>query len=320
MAVPTAREAGRSAAPAGVQHGAFGIAPVALAVVAGILLDGRLPATVLLAVAVAAGLPHGAFDHAVGRRTFHPRYGARWWRPFLGGYLALASAMLVMWWAIPGAALLLFLALSLLHFGDEDAPIGTFWRAMRIVAHGGAVIVVPAACHPAATERLFAMLAPAQAALVETLLGGPVALLWAASTVGTVALHAMRGRAGDRTAIANLVLVVLLFALATPLVAFATYFVAIHTPRALAASLPGHGLRARTLLLPALLSLLGIALGVAIFVAGAGMAIGENVVRSTFMLLSALTVPHMWLEWRARLTEPSAVEPSLSNARRPAVA
>lgn len=55
------------------------------------------------------------------------------------------------------------------------------------------------------------------------------------------------------------------------------------------------------LVLPLALTVLGLALGGVIFIAGAGMTVGDNVVRTAFLLLSALTVPHMWLEWRARL-------------------
>ena len=285
------------------------LAPVALSVWAVTALVGRVPETAFLALAVIVGLPHGAFDHKVARHAFLTRHGARWWQPFLVGYLALVSTMLWAWWAIPTVAFSLFLLLSVLHFGDQDAATGAPGRKMRIVAHGGTPIVVSAACHPDTVERLFAALVPAHAHEIMLLLGGPFLLLWVAVAGGSVIAYAVRGQADDRAGVLDLILVSLLFALAPPLIAFSLYFAAIHAPRAFAAAMPADGFHMREMVLPLVLTMLGLALGAAIFAAGAELPVAGNVVRTAFLLLSALTVPHMWLEWRARAAP--AVQPKV---------
>ena len=278
------------------------IAPVALSVATGVALAGRFPEAAFLTLAVVIGLPHGAFDHKVARRAFSQRHGAGWWQPFLVGYLALASAMLLAWWAIPTFALSLFLFLSVLHFGHQDASAGAPYRLVRIAAHGGMPIIVSAACHPGAVEQLFATLTPAHADAVTIMLAGPLLTLWVAAVAGTLAVHMARGQADDWAAAIDLILVTLLFALASPLIAFSLYFAAIHAPRAFAAAMPAGGVHRGAMILPLVLTILGLALGGVIFAAGARIPAGDNVVRTAFLLLSALTVPHMWLEWRARAT------------------
>lgn len=277
------------------------LAPVALSVAIGTSLAGRGPETGFLALAVVVGLPHGAFDHKVARRAFGRRYGVRWWQPFLTGYLALVATMLLTWWAVPVLALSVFLLLSVLHFGDQDATPQAFHRTVRVAAHGGVLIVVPAVFHPNAMERLLAALVPEHAHVVTMLLGVPLMLLWVGAVASTLVAYVVRGQVGDWTAAADLILVSLLFALAPPLVAFSLYFAGIHAPRALAAAIPAGGMRASEIVLPLILTVLGLGLGAVIFVTGAATPVGENVVRSAFLLLSALTVPHMWLEWCARI-------------------
>jgi len=131
-------------------------------------------------------------------------------------------------------------------------------------------------------------------------------LLWLAAVVGSFITHVARGQADDWAAALDLTLVALLFAFAPPLIAFSLYFAVIHAPRAFAAALPAGGIPMREVVLPLVLTLLGLTLGGVIFAVGAKMPVGENVVRSAFLMLSALTVPHMWLEWRARVVSGSA--------------
>ena len=283
-----------------VRSTAVRIAPVALSLAAGAALAGRVPEAAFLALAVVAGLPHGAFDHKVARRAFGQRHGAGWWQPFLLGYLALAAAMLLAWWATPTFALSLFLCLSVLHFGDEDASAGAPYRLVRIAAHGGAPMVVAAACHPKIVEHLLGAMLPVHAHTVTTLLAGPLMLLWVAAAVGALIAYGTRGQADDWTAALDLALVSLLFVLAPPLIAFSLYFAAVHAPRAFAAAMPAGGVHNREMVVPLVLTMLGLALGGVIFAAGDRIPVGDNVVRTAFLLLSALTVPHMWLEWRAR--------------------
>lgn len=145
--------------------------------------------------------------------------------------------MLFAWWAFPAVTLTVFLLLSVLHFGDEDAPASASCRLMRIVAHGGAPIIVSAACHPEAVDRVFAALLPADAHAVTTLLSGPLMVLWVAAAAGALMVYAVSEQADNRAAGLDLILVALLFALAPPLIAFSLYFAAVHAPRAFVAAM-----------------------------------------------------------------------------------
>lgn len=223
----------------------------------------------------------------------------------MANYLTLVATTLVLWRFYPGAALIAFLCLSLIHFGDQDAVKDAPVRVVRVAAHGGAVIIVPAVFHPATVERLFALLAPAHAHELAAFLGGPVAISWVAAATATIAIHALSRRTQDWKAVGDLLLVILLFSAATPLIAFSAYFAAIHTPRALSTSCLTDRRITATVAIPAILTILAFALGFTIYLAGEGMSISSNLVRTAFLLLSALTVPHIWLRWRADQYDPS---------------
>jgi len=300
VATSLAEGAVRAAPAAAAWKLAAGAVPAALVVAAGLLLSGRVPETAFLALAVLVGLPHGAFDHDVGRRAFAGRHGARWWQPFLAGYLILLAATLLLWLAAPGLALPAFLLLSVLHFGDADAPAETPARPVRVAAHGGAVVVVTAASHPGEVERVFAVLAPADARWIEAAFAGPLLISWAAAAIGTLGIYAGSGRRDDQAAAVDLVLIALLFALVPPLVAFSLYFAVLHAPRALGRLVPSFAGFRSVPFVPVLLTLLAAAFAGLVYVGGGSLSVESNVVRTTFLLLSALTVPHMWLGWRAR--------------------
>lgn len=275
------------------------LAVTALVVLAGLLLDGHASPAALLAVAVVAGLPHGASDGETGRAAF-AGMGRGWWALFLLGYVGLVCATLAAWAVAATIMLAVFLLLSIVHFGMQDAPGGS---RLAIVAHGGVPIVVPALFHPQAVQHLFAILiGNGGAAGLEAALRGPVASLWLAAVIVEVwrAIDiADFASARQRwPALADLLLVGLLFAAASPLVAFSLYFALLHTPRALLEQ------RRRTAELPspwqtAALTILACLLGLGIFVSGHGIPATADIVRTSFLLLSALTVPHMALEYLA---------------------
>ncbi len=265
----------------------------------------RLPSSmqpVLLVSAAAAGMTHGGLDHLVGRRVFAPSCG-RWWpAPFLAGYVGLAGGVLLLWHAAPGLALTGFLLLSVLHFGAEDARVhgGSGWLAA--LAHGGALVVVPAVTHGRETEMIFGWLAGSTDLQVLRLAQGPAAVLWLAA----VAMQAARSRPGQRGGPAEIFVLSAMFALCPPLIGFALYFALIHTPRAFRSQARTLEIcRDRGTLLRALpLSTLALLLGAALYWRQVGPVFAPAAVRTTFVLLSALTVPHMWLDWLARTRSP----------------
>lgn len=282
------------------RHPALPIAWAAFVAIAGAVLTGHVAGASLLALAVVAGLTHGTTDVSVARRGLR-RFGR--WRciPFLMGYLGLIGMTLAAWAWTPTAMLAIFLLLSTIHFGIQDAgeTSGSVdWAA--VFAHGAAPIVVPAFVHPDEVVRLFATLVGNQAEAVQAIVAGPVAGIWALAVIvtGAVTVGRRDGPGGAAwTALADLALVCLLFAVASPLVAFALYFALLHTPRAFAAQ------REKADAIPAVqmvgLTVLACVLALGIYRFGSGLTVDDGIVRTSFMLLGALTVPHMALDWLA---------------------
>jgi Brp/Blh family beta-carotene 15,15'-monooxygenase len=113
----------------------------------------------LLLGLVLLGVAHGACDQYVVPAT-HPtlaRKRGRYWVVFLGGYLGLAAAVGLLWWARPGLAVALFFGLSAWHWGSGDAPAAARYRAQWLahsLLRGGLLFAVPLWIWPAETRAL----------------------------------------------------------------------------------------------------------------------------------------------------------------------
>uniref|UniRef100_A0A831XHH6 Beta-carotene 15,15'-monooxygenase n=1 Tax=Thermus islandicus TaxID=540988 RepID=A0A831XHH6_9DEIN len=128
------------------------------------LLPGTWALGLLLLSALVLGLPHGAADLVLARRL-----GLRL-VPFVGLYLLLAGLALGVFLLFPPLALLLFLALALLHWGrlEERGALGYLRAAL--------VLLLPFLCHREAIGPFLRAFAggfappPGLAALVLSLL------------------------------------------------------------------------------------------------------------------------------------------------------
>lgn len=281
---------GEGAPPRLVQVGAALATGCALAAV-----PGSGPA--ILIAGAALGLPHGALDHLAGGRVFAPRFGRLWPLAFGVFYLGTAALVLLAWGAAPLATLTMFLTASALHFGGEDNSLAGRGGWAGRVAHGGLSIMVPALAHPDVVARLFTLLAGVDAAPVAAALCGPVATIWLACVAAT-ARHLVREDRWRVPAVEAGALA-LLFAAAPPLIAFACYFALVHTPRALDGVVARGTSPARLVRQAAPLTLLGLALGAVLWWCEPTLAFPDRSVRIAFLLLSALTAPHMLLHWLA---------------------
>jgi Brp/Blh family beta-carotene 15,15'-monooxygenase len=302
--------------------GTTAVAAVAGALAAPIGLGWQLA---LAGAAVALlGLPHGAVDHVFARRALEPRLGRIWPVPFAAAYLALAGAVVALWLAAPAVALAGFLALSVWHFGEEDAALAPILpdggAAPEAVARGLLPILLPVAFRPEETGLLFAWLlfGPSAEAV-----GGALAAARAATLPAALALVAGLGLAAAARrrwpALAETGLLAAAFAALPPLPAFAVYFCIWHAPRhtlrVVADLHPGRladGLAAfaRDALA---LTLAALALAAAAWwAAGGPSALGETAVRVLFIGLAALTVPHAALH----ALRPSSAVPEASRRRR----
>ncbi len=270
-------------------------AAVTLSLVASAALPREASWAVALAFVIVLGVPHGALDGAVAAPMLRPRYGRIWFGVFALPYLGASALVLLAWQAAPLATLAGFLALSVLHFGEEDAGPG---RPVEALVRGGLPIALPALLQPEETARIFAVVTRIP---LGELPAWWVSAAWIWAAVVVIWLMTQRPR---RALLIELALLSAAFWLLPPLTAFALYFVGLHAPRhmlalvhdttrapkvdtlgkAVLASLPVFAL---TLLLGALLWPL--------YVAGS-QSTPSTLLTLTLQMLSALTVPHVILD------------------------
>lgn len=243
-----------------------------------------------LAIAVAvAGIPHGALDPWIA-------YRAGVWRRLPGflvfnlAYLLLACALALLWWALPGITLALFLAYAAWHFAsDWHDALGGGWRLLA----GTGLITLPAVFHEASVAEIFGVLAGSGGrSIAET-------MAWAGPAV--VAGHALAMVAALRHAprvALELATIALLASALPPLAFFAVYFCLLHSARHLRGHLTEGTTRERPVAVIIAISYTGLTIALAAaawYVLGAGVAIEAALLKLVFIGLAALTVPHMVL-------------------------
>lgn len=279
-------------------------AGLGLAAAAGVPLAGPEASAAAIAAILLAGLPHGALD-------LHIRPSGL---ALLPRYLLLGGAMAALWALAAPLALALFLLVAAGHFAQDWRDVLPSPLALGV---GAALLAFPALLHPGIVAGLFRDIAGADAGASLTRALGLVALPAGIAAVIAVARLARHGQ-GARAA---RTLALLLSALVLPpLVAFALFFCAEHSPRHLreaVASLP-PALRARAAPIAAAMSALAMLLGVGLtrlLVGDAGAPL-DRLIAGAFILLSVLTVPHVLMNrafWPAREARPA--RPALAGRR-----
>ena len=218
-------------------------------------------------------------------------------------YLALAGLVLLAWQFAPLATLAVFLALSVLHFGMEDAASG---RVAERIVRGGLPVALPVLFHPEATARLLGTIAGVP-------LAAPPGWLVAASLAWLLPaalwlLSALRSP-GVPGRVLEPALLLAIYAALPPVTAFAAYFVCVHAPHHVAAIVahpsraPRVHSRATAVRHAAPVTALTLLLGAMLWPAYAGPP-ADRLLEVTLQGLAALTLPHMlleaWLERRGR--------------------
>jgi Brp/Blh family beta-carotene 15,15'-monooxygenase len=72
------------------------------------------------------GIPHGATDYVISRHLKGSIWGSRKLIRFLFRYLLIMALYAMVWWASPVIGLLIFLGISVLHFGQSNWNYLTF--------------------------------------------------------------------------------------------------------------------------------------------------------------------------------------------------
>jgi len=281
-----------------IQGAAFSVVALTLAAATAVLprLDARVELLVVAAMIILLGVPHGALDTVFARQLYQVRT-LRNWLGFGVLYGAPAAAVVALWLAVPTVFLLGFLLISVVHFSG-DPEQGT--RGPSRLLYGGAVIVLPTLLHANEVNGLFGLLAGPEAAARLTPWLASLAWPWLVALIASALLEARRSR---QTGL-ELLAVAALATAAPPLVAFTVFFCGMHSARHILRTVAYAIPTAPWLLLTA--SLLPMALVLAISCIGwfflADTPLDARLIQFVFVGLAALTVPHMALIERVRLS------------------
>lgn len=246
----------------------------------------------LAAVAIVlAGIPHGTLDVEIAAAHFGQK-GITGKIRIIGGYLLCAAAMVFLWILLPELALISFLIISIVHFSrDWRGGVDPF-LAMMV---GWALVALPALASPDDVAMIFAALTGSNnGAVIAALLGAasvPAAL-------GSLVFAYWAFRHDDKqSALEVLACIVAAFFL-PPLVAFAIFFCGLHSPRHMADALRETGDLSplkKTAIICAVFAL-SLGLGVVMFLYQGDVPADMGIIRTAFILISTLTVPHFILE------------------------
>ena len=260
------------------------------------LLDLGVWNLIGLAGIVLIGLPHGALDGAVAMHLGLVDKFSTMAR-FVVIYVGLAGLVIGAWIIAPSLSLIVFLTISMLHFGAGDARHGEgVLRFAETLAHGGLAIVGISQFHRSEADEIF-----------YYLINQDTAMVWLAINVLTVAVivaiiacvsQAAKDVKWSATTLELLILGIV-YALVPPLLGFAIYFCLVHSARhfkrilsTIKATVDFSNIKNQAILFTAAS---WIAAGIAFWMFADFADPGPTVLRITFIGLAALTVPHMLL-------------------------
>lgn len=248
-------------------------------------------------VGISVAIWHGAYDAVLAETLWEPRYPGEWLLPFVSSYVGLAALVVVAWWIVPEAALIAFLLYSGLHFGMEAEPERSPARLIGAAAFG--LLPIAAACHwqAGAVSSIFATMLRGRVDAAESVTSVAALLLLPCILLSFITI--VRSPLDAMRRVVTLAAQLLLFRFCPPVLAFAVFFCALHTPehlvetsRTAAGSFSANRMwqNLRQGIVPWLISLAAVAIALIV-----GRHTAQAYTGEVFILLSALTVPHMVL-------------------------
>jgi len=270
---------------------------------------------IIVAAAIAlVGIPHGAIDHLIAAKVYEQ--GSSIWDHirFYGWYLFLMVALSVLWFFSPAAGFILFMVISVLHFGQSDIEgffhrfeidePHTAWIISATVSRGVAIIGLILSAHDEVAMSIVGEALPQDSTLFLWMSTQSEAIFW-----GSLAQFALfmpvfsfigfQSWSQRGQFIVDSIVLIVLFITARPLLSFAIYFAFWHSmghideirtyfgEKGQPLTVAGFALRALPFTLISFVGLAGL-----LWIAQA-MELGNRLVMLTFVLISVLTLPHM---------------------------
>jgi len=249
-----------------------------------------------LAGIVLIGLPHGAFDGAVAMHLgIVDRFSTL--ARFVIIYVALAALVVATWMVAPSISLILFLTISMLHFGAGDARNGQGALAFsEALAHGGLAIIGISQFHRGEVDEIFSYLINQDTAAVWLVID--ILTIAVVAAIITCVVQAAKDPKWSTT-VFELLLLGFVYAIAPPLLGFAIYFCCIHSARhfkkiysSIKQTVSSSNIKNQAILFT---TISWVAAGIAFWLLADFADPGPTIMRIIFIGLAALTVPHMLL-------------------------
>lgn len=253
------------------------------------------------------GIPHGAIDHIMAAEIFGLNQTLKDHLLFYSSYLLIMLVVAALWYFIPVAGMILFLAISIYHFGQADMedfmvrkPLNWIWHYARgILIIGLIVFVNPEASYPIMADAMQI----SQSSFYEWM---PNATIASGIIIVGYALISLFGYWQNRfsnigTFVYDSLVLSGLLIITGPLIGFALYFALWHSAghihemqeffesKGKSLSLSGFYLKAFPF---TAVSIVGLALLVAV---NSAFGLEEQFLSLMFILISVLTLPHMFI-------------------------
>ncbi len=250
---------------------------------------------IALGAVVFIGLPHGAMDGALAAH-FGWMESKRKAVTFLLVYVAIAALVVGFWFVAPAISFIIFLAISMFHFGKGDVSgMNKQFTAIESLARGGLVIAGISQFHASDADSIFQALVGSDTDLVWLFLDAALAITIACFGI-TLATKKGQERGTFFGEIAGLTLI---FAILPPLVGFSIYFCLVHSMRHFAtmrAMLTDTISKLQITRTTVLLSAICWAVGLVVLAQQSNnVGVEPALLQVVFIGLAALTVPHMML-------------------------
>jgi beta-carotene 15,15'-dioxygenase len=258
-------------------------------------------ATMLAAIAIVlVGIPHGTLDVEIAANRFG-RNDAKGKATIIAAYLAAAFFMITAWIVAPAVALTSFLVISIIHFAAD-------WQTKNEQFLGGmvgwALVALPALSHTDDVAAIFVTLTGNES-------GAVVAALLACAAVpaalGTLVYCYWSFSRGDHVNAVDVASCIAAAIFLPPLIAFMMFFCGLHSPRHMVGAWreTGSTLNWKTIIKMGAVFALSLGIGAALYTSVPNGGVESGLIRTAFILISVLTVPHFLLEHALR-REPKA--------------
>jgi len=246
-----------------------------------------LSTLVPISLILIAGMPHGAADGALAVS----RYQATMQRlTFFLAYIGAAIIGYLLWMLAPTAMLVVFLVMTVFHFGSGDARFFNHSSTAKLaaIAHGATLLIFMSIAHPTEISRLIAILIGAEQTAHVVMF-----MQWSVVVWSIAVLHTLVQSQEKLPFVLEIAAIIALSVVLEPLWSFCIYFCLIHSMRHFRNIYPVLKQSRYTTHLTILLTLLGLVLVAILYLFSENIVLSDALFQSTIIALFMLTIPHM---------------------------